>query len=83
MNGQAKLSPGKAAAMKNRHALMCMFKSQYSAPFFYIVFSSSFTHICGFPAYRYATESIKAACNWAYKDVHEDSVLEGNIIACC
>ncbi|KAI5677589.1 hypothetical protein M9H77_08539 [Catharanthus roseus] len=24
----------------------------------------------------YATESIKAACNWAYKDVQEDSVLE-------
>lgn len=23
----------------------------------------------------YATESIKAACNWAYKGVHEDSVL--------
>lgn len=26
---------------------------------------------------RYASEGIKAACDWAYKGVHEDSVLEG------
>lgn len=26
---------------------------------------------------RYASEGIKAACDWAYKGVKEDSVLEG------
>lgn len=26
---------------------------------------------------RYASEGIKAACDWAYKDVSEDSVLQG------
>lgn len=26
---------------------------------------------------RYATEGIKAACDWAYKGVSEGSVLEG------
>lgn len=28
--------------------------------------------------YRYASEGIKAACDWAYKGVTEDSTLEGN-----
>ena len=29
-------------------------------------------------AARYASESIAAACDWAYKGVDEDSTLEGS-----
>lgn len=29
---------------------------------------------------RYASEGIKAACDWAYKGVHEDSVLGGTYL---
>lgn len=28
---------------------------------------------------RYASEGIKAACDWAYKGVKEESVLEGKL----
>lgn len=30
--------------------------------------------------FRYAEESIAAACNWAYKDVRRGSVLKGLIL---
>lgn len=29
--------------------------------------------------FRYASEGIKAACQWAYKGAPEDSVLEGKL----
>lgn len=81
MNGQIKLKNGKSVVLMKYHAQKCMWhKKQSVNPSNFRTRTSNNLPSVFIEIFRYASESIQAACDWAYKGVSEGSTLAGTFL---